>query len=196
MKFRHAEKADAFELAELINLAGEGIPAYVWQIMTHPGETAMDVGRRRAARAEGGFSYRNAQVCVDNGSILGMVISYRQPDPYDINDLSDVPNVVVPLIQLESQAPGSWYINGIATFDRYRGQGIASQLMAIAEQTARTEGCSELSLIVASDNIAAKKLYEKLGYTTIARKPMVAFTGWAHDGDWLLMVKPISPLKR
>jgi hypothetical protein len=52
--------ADAPILAELVNHAGEGMPLYLWGKMAEPGESAWDVGRRRAAREEGSFSYRNA----------------------------------------------------------------------------------------------------------------------------------------
>src|SRR5262245_41533083 len=53
---------DAPLLAELVNYAGEGLPLYLWSRMTEPGESAWDVGRRRAAREEGSFSYRNATI--------------------------------------------------------------------------------------------------------------------------------------
>lgn len=45
-----------------------------------------------------------------------------------------------------------------------RQQGVASQLMDIAEQTARENGANELLLCVAPDNAAARALYEKRGY--------------------------------
>jgi hypothetical protein len=50
--FRRATIDDAPVLAELVNYAGEGMPLYLWGKMAQPGETAWDVGRRRAARLE------------------------------------------------------------------------------------------------------------------------------------------------
>ena len=61
-RIRPATKADAHALADLINFAGEGLPLYLWKKMAEPGETAWEVGRRRAKREDGGFSYRNATV--------------------------------------------------------------------------------------------------------------------------------------
>ncbi|HEX6094114.1 MAG TPA: hypothetical protein VFZ07_12215, partial [Dongiaceae bacterium] len=58
--FRPAVIEDAPILAELVNYAGEGLPLYLWGKMAAAGESAWDVGRRRAARDEGSFSYRNA----------------------------------------------------------------------------------------------------------------------------------------
>ncbi|MEM7195268.1 MAG: hypothetical protein AAF402_09975 [Pseudomonadota bacterium] len=59
----HALKSDAGDLACLINLAREGIPLSLWSDMVEDGQDPMDVGRIRASRDEGGFSYRNAKVC-------------------------------------------------------------------------------------------------------------------------------------
>lgn len=60
--FRPATRDDAPALAELVNFAGEGLPVYLWEKSKEPGETVWDVGRRRAEREEGNFSYRNALV--------------------------------------------------------------------------------------------------------------------------------------
>ena len=66
---RQATPADAAVLAELVNYAGEGMPLYLWERMAGPGETAWDVGRKRAARDTGSFSYRNAATrCRPTGS--------------------------------------------------------------------------------------------------------------------------------
>src|SRR3546814_8288162 len=74
--FRPAVRADAPVLTELVNHAGEGIPLYLWDKLREPGETAWDVGRRRAARDEGAFSYRNAVMIEHNGQAAGCLIGY------------------------------------------------------------------------------------------------------------------------
>jgi hypothetical protein len=38
--FRQATPGDAPALAELVNLAGEGLPLYLWTSMAEPGESA------------------------------------------------------------------------------------------------------------------------------------------------------------
>ena len=45
---------------------------------------------------------------------MGMVISYQLENPYLIGDLYDYPEMMHPLIELETMVPGSWYINGVA----------------------------------------------------------------------------------
>ena len=106
-------------------------------------------------------------------------------------DLADVPEVVRPLVELEAEAPGTFYINAVAVRDRHRGQGLGSALMAFSESAARAAGCPQASLIVADDN-AARRLYERRNYRETARRAVVPFEGFPHGGDWLLMVKEIS----
>ena len=50
MEIRNASRENAGDLAYLINLAGEGIPEYLWQGMVEGGESALDVGARRATK--------------------------------------------------------------------------------------------------------------------------------------------------
>ena len=190
---RAARPAEAGELAVLMNMAGEGIPAYLWSRMAGPGEDAMAFGTRRVARAEGGFSYTNAHVIVVSGAVAGMLVGYRQPDPYDLDDMENIPEIVRPLIELESLAPGSWYVNGIAVKTEHRGRNLARRLMYRAEELARQTGASSLSLIVAGENTGAKALYESLGYGVVARRPVLPYPNAPHGGDWLLMTKAVEP---
>lgn len=191
MTIQNAKKEHAAELAYLLNSAGEGIPKYLWSDMAEDDQDPMDVGRMRASREEGGFSYRNARVSVENDKVQGMVVSYKLPDPYSLEDINEYPEVVKPLVILESQAPGSWYINAIATFEQYQGKGIAQKLLSEAEERAKSASTSSMSLIVASENIRAKTLYEHLGYKFVSSLPVVNYPGCLHGGEWLLMVKEL-----
>lgn len=192
MEIRNASRSDARALAELINLAGEGIPQTLWRGVAAEGEPPLDVGAKRAARADGNFSYRNARICVEGDALLGMLLSYRLPDPCEIGDLSGLPEVVRPLLALEARAPGSWYVNAVATYESCRGRGVARTLMADAEERARACGCGVLSLIVASGNATAKRLYERLGYAVAGSLPLVPWPGGPQGGDWLLMTKRVE----
>lgn len=192
MNIRDATVDDARHLAFLINLAGEGLPHTLWRQMAAPGEDPQAVGARRAARDEGSFSYRNARILDIDGSVAGMVLGYRLPDPYAIGDLDDYPAVVRPLVELESVVAGSWYINAIATYEEFRGRGVASALMRACGETAIRAGATKLSLIVASENRGAHALYLKLGYREIGSRPLVTYRGGPEGGQWLLMVRDLG----
>ena len=128
----------------LVDIAGEGLPAHLWSTLKAPGQSILEVGRERAAREEGGFSYRNAIVAEVDGEIAACLVGYRLDDPYDLGDLEQVPPLVRPLVLLEAKAPGSWYVNVLATFPEFRRQGIGMALLGIAEQKAREEGAQAL----------------------------------------------------
>lgn len=196
MEIRNAAREHAADLAYLINLAGEGIPEYLWRSMIDGNETALEVGARRAEREKGSFSYTNARVCVEDGTVLGMILSYRQPDPYDTGPLDELPEVVRPLVELEARAPGSWYVNAVASFEPHRGKGVGRRLMVDAEASARAAGCDALSLIVASENTGARRLYRALGYGDAASLPVVPYPGALHGGDWVLMLKRLGAEQR
>jgi ribosomal protein S18 acetylase RimI-like enzyme len=189
---RAARKDDARALAELIDIAGEGFGTYLWSQAAGPGETALDVGMRRAQRDEGGFSYRNATVAEVDGDIAGLLLGYRLADPYDTGDLERLPALVRPLVELESVAPASWYVNALAAFPEFRNKGLGTRLLAEADTIARKMKAPSLSIIVAEANEGAKRLYLRSGYAETARRRLVPFPGLPHGGDWLLLTKPVS----
>ena len=189
--FRPAAKADASALAVLVDIAGEGLPAHLWNTLKAPGQSILEVGRERAAREEGGFSYRNAIIAEVDGEIAACLVGYRLDDPYDLGDLEQAPPVVRPLVLLEAKARGSWYVNVLATFPEFRRCGVGIELLGIAEGKAREEGAHALSVIVAAENERAARLYAAAGYEALATEPIFAFPGCPHGGDWLLMVKPL-----
>ena len=191
MNIRDATMNDVKDLALLINLAGEGLPVLLWRELAEQGQDPLAIGALRAAREEGSFSYRHARILEIDGSIAGMLLSYGLPDPYDIGALDDCPAVVRPLVELEARVPGSWYINAIATYERFRGRGVASALMSAGQDMAHAARATRLSLIVASENEGAHALYLKLGYQEIGSRPIVAFPGGPQSGQWLLMVRSV-----
>jgi ribosomal protein S18 acetylase RimI-like enzyme len=191
MNIRRAKRDDAGDLAQLIDIAGEGIPSLLWSDMAQPGETAMQAGMKRAAREDGGFSYRNATVAEEDGRVMAMLLDYRQPDPYEVGEVADLPGMIRPLIELEALAPGSWYVNAVATYEAYRGRGLATALLELSRQAAIDDGAGSMSIIVARENAPARRLYERLGYKDKASRPIVHYHGCVYSGDWVLMVRDL-----
>lgn len=190
--FRPATLADACALAVLIDIAGEGAPNSFWRELAGPGRSALEVGRDRARREEGGFCYRHATLAEVGDEIAAGLIVYPLDDPYDLTGLDEMPPLVQPLVRLEAQAPGSWYVNVLATFPEYRGQGIGTKLLDIAEEKGRGGGANTVSIIVGSWNERAMRLYTRTGYETVASEPAVLPATFPLTGDWVLMTRPIA----
>ena len=88
----------------LVDIAGEGLPAHLWSTLRAPGQSILEVGRERATREKGGFSYRNAVVAEVDGEIAACLVGYRLDDPYDLGDLEQVPPLVRPLVVARSES--------------------------------------------------------------------------------------------
>jgi len=187
--FRLAEAKDAPALAELVNFAGEGLPLYLWDRLKQPGQTGWDVGLERARRDKSGFSYRNAVVAEIDGKCAACLIGYPQPEHPEPIDYAAMPPIFVPLQELENLAPDSWYVNVLAAYPDYRGQGLGTKLLAIADELTDATGKSGLSLIVSDANEGARRLYERCGYRDAGARPMVK-ESWENQGqNWILLTK-------
>lgn len=187
---RHGKIDDAPILAELVNYAGEGLPLYLWSKMAQPGEVAWDVGRRRAAREEGSFSYRNAIMIDHDGECAGCLIGYVIPDdPVRMDD--GMPAMFVPLQELENLAPDTWYVNVLAVRPQFRGLGLGTKLLAFADETGRALQRRGMSVIVSDANTGARRLYERCGYREAASRPIVK-EDWRNEGrNWVLLTKAL-----
>ena len=89
-------------------MAGEGMPFYLWTDMAGPDGDAWEIGRQRALRDSGGFSWRNATMAEADGAIAGCLIGYRLADVPEPVDLGSLPPMFAPLEELEEVAPGNW----------------------------------------------------------------------------------------
>jgi ribosomal protein S18 acetylase RimI-like enzyme len=188
---RPATPDDASAMAELVNMAGDGLPLYLWTQMAAPGESPWDVGRARARRDAGAFSYRNTVVREEDGQVTACLIGYPLPDHPDPGAYDGMPAMFVPLQQLEDLACGSWYVNVLAAYPQHRGRGYGRQMLGTAERLALHAGRQRMSIIVDDANAGARRLYERAGYRERGRRPMVK-AGWPGGGEhWVLLLKTL-----
>lgn len=189
--YRRAGAKDAMAMAELVNIAGEGLPLYLWTGMAESGQSPWDVGRQRAMRDSGSFSYRNTVLRDDGNAVASALIGYPLPDTPEPVNYDGMPAMFVPLQELEALVPGTWYVNVLATYPEYRGKGYGSELLSIAERLAIETGKSGLSIIVSDANRGALRLYERSGYAELATRPIVKGS-WEHPGDnWVLLERKL-----
>lgn len=114
------------------------------------------------------LSYEQVYVLEREGKIAGFFLAYHG---------SDIAALDAPIIaQLRAQGlsgdevipearPDEYYLDSIAVSPDYQGQGIGTLLIDEFEQMARKLHHTKLLLIVDLDNVRAKALYERLGYT-------------------------------
>jgi len=190
---RPATLQDAQVLAELVNFAGEGLPFYLWSKMATDGEDPWSIGIARARREEGSFSYKNATIVEETRAAAACLIGYplsNEPEPIDE---ANMPPMFVPLQQLENLVYGTWYVNVLACYPQWRNKGFGTLLLEHAEKIAAAEDVRKgMSVIVADNNIGARRLYERIGYRQIADRPMVKERWESKGSAWVLLTKKIK----
>lgn len=176
----------------LIDCAGYGVPLWVWTGLRKDEPSVLEVGRARARREEGAFSYRNAHIAEFEGRTAGMLVGYRLADPYLMPDLDSVPKEFEPAFELESLVPGSWFVNVVAVYQEYRGQGIGARLLAHAEELARKAHATRMSIIFESRNTGARRVYERFGFREVSRRRRITFpSDHTQSEEWVLMSKSV-----
>jgi len=187
--YRRATSEDALNMAELFNIASHGLSLCLWAKLAGADESPWDVAVKRARSGKGGFAYENIVIREEGGKIAACLMGYPLSSVPQVYSLNDVPAMVAPLYELEHLAPGTWYVNVLATFPEFQGNGIGTELLHVAETLARDSQCAGLSLIVSDANVGARRLYERHGYGEQATRPIVK-EDWEHAGqNWVLLAK-------
>jgi ribosomal protein S18 acetylase RimI-like enzyme len=160
-----AEKADAAGLAVLCDIAGHGLPSWLWHAAKERDgyDSVLEVGRERVRSDDHVLSHRSMIAAKVDGELAGMLLDYPLKEANSEADIAESGAVIGPLLKLENRVTGSWYVNILAVFRQFRGQGIGRKLLEESEGRARADGRSELSIIVEDDN-PARRLYEAFGF--------------------------------
>lgn len=191
MEIRKAKASDAAHLVRFINMAADDLPLHFWCKTVGPEGDPWALGQVRAARETGSFSYQNAWLAEIDGAVGACLLGYAAetlPGPID----PDTPPIFVPLLELEALAPGSWYLNVLATYEAFRGKGLGSALLAHAEAIAAAAGHDSISLIAEDTHQDALRLYTAKGYRQLARRSVVKGDWDVDASEWILFTKPVS----
>lgn len=187
---RPARKSDAAEIALLVNIAVHGGIAQGW---AHSDEAEgtydpIEVGRLDMM-TDDEFGWRNCTMAEVDGEVAGMLLGYRKADEFTPVG-PEVTGFMRPIEELEADANGTWFISMLGVHIGWRGKGVGSQLLDVAEVKRGETKAKGLSLIVEDTNEGARRLYERRGYAVRNSRPMGRYPGGGPGGrDWLLMVK-------
>lgn len=189
MEIRKATKDDCKSIAELALIAGEGIPAYFWEQSRTEEQDIIEVGAKNAASEDDNFSYKNAYLHFVEDEIAGMLLAYRLPDAEHAENVDDFPEFIRPLIELENCVPGSYYINMLAAYPRFRNHGVGTKLMNLVDKLALQAECRTISIEVFEENEGALRLYQRLGYNIVEHRDVIPHPCHPYKGRILLLTK-------
>jgi ribosomal protein S18 acetylase RimI-like enzyme len=196
-RIRRATPGDALVCARLLSIAAHGMAEAVYAGLV-PGQTTEEVIAERRIRAEGrASSSRNWWVAEDaSGAIAGGLNAY--PLDGELRPVRDdhLPaeraGLLRPVVELEAEAPGTFFVNVLAVFPEYRHAGLARRLIALAEREAQGAGLRALSLTTFEQDTRLVGYYRRLGFAAVAARPLVPHARLEVAGNFILMLKPIE----
>ena len=145
-----------------LNLAGEG-------------RTLADFARvmnRLTAATCTQYSYENTLVALTaDGDVAGAIVSYDGARLHILRrafiDGMRRELGIDHTAMADETGPGEWYLDSLAVFPQYRGQGLAHLLLDAAVQRARRAGLPA-TLLVDKGNPKAERLYRSVGFAYAA----------------------------
>lgn len=133
------------------------------------------------------MSYQTTTFAELDGDVVGMVSAYVPgpdvPPPWDQLRLQPGNRLRrgLAVAMLRSVKRGytnhdgdSYYVHFVDVAARYRGNGIGTHLIKIAESHARKAGVARFRLDVEGRNSGARRLYERLGLRVVSQYPRLA----------------------
>jgi ribosomal protein S18 acetylase RimI-like enzyme len=183
------EESEVAQLLSFVNDSREGMHKYIWSQLAKAGIDVNTIGTDRLRDSDRPDCFSNFKVIRNQGEIVSVCCSYQTVTPHAIEDLLTDVHAIWPIPVLQSRARDSWLIDTIGTVERWQKEGLASALIADAENMAKEHGIKRVSAIVASENTAAKKLFEKHGFSLLESVPVHKFPSIKHGGEWELLVK-------
>jgi ribosomal protein S18 acetylase RimI-like enzyme len=189
MEIRQATIDDCRSIAELALIAGDGIPAWFWEQDRKNGQQLLDVGMQNLKSESENFSYRNVHVAEVENSVAGMILAYRLPDKDKADNIESYPEFIRSAIELEQCVPGSFYINMLATYPKYRNISIGTSLMGIIDDLAEQADSDLISVQVFEQNLRAVRLYKRLGYEVVETRPVVEHVSHPYNTNILLLTR-------
>ena len=187
--YRSAEKADSGKLAELINIASDGVVEYLFHDLV-PGMTPVQVIAHNLENDNYPHSYRSAIVATEETDVIGMSLSY----PSSYHRITDEMRGFFPADRLKhlshfylSRVENSWYLDTLGVVESHRKRGIGMKLISLTKEIAVDNGFNSLSLIVFSDNTLAIPLYEETGFKVVQKVELRGNQFIKHKDGCLLM---------
>jgi ribosomal protein S18 acetylase RimI-like enzyme len=187
---RQAERNDALHVAALIDIAGHGIEAELWNDNVDADQSPIAAARRMIIEDVAlPYHLSKAYLLEVDGEIAGGLIG--GPVPEVKVALTGYPSYFEPLLELESRVPGYWAVIGVAVYQEFRGQGLARHLLDHAEFLARRQRSKGLSIVVEDTNTVAIMLYHRWGFQDYETRPWLSFNGRTGPKKWVLLTRSL-----
>ena len=190
--FRAALPTDAFALAELSIMGGDGMYEFLLADFAPP-EMLAGLMARTMKQDEGGCCWRHCWVASEAGSVVGMInafpAAWLRGEDRDVLPADRV-QVLDPIDQAQDWE--SFLINAVAVRPQARRQGLGHRLVQWATEQAAAGGFRRMSANVWEDNAAAQALFGREGFEVQTRVSVPLHPALLHVGSSLVMSRLVS----
>lgn len=163
---REATISDASAIAQAIAMA----IADEQVLKDYCGEDYLFVLKEIASKENTQYSWQNCIIATINSEITGVIIGYNGAELKQLREgtFEILKEYIPTLPEIEDEtSEGEYYLDAIAVFPKFRGQGIGKTLLEALENKAYNLGHKKLGLLVDFNNPNAEKLYTSVGYKRV-----------------------------
>ena len=195
IQYRAAKREDSEKIAELINIASDGVVDYLFQDLVQ-GMSPVQVIAHNLENDNYPHSYKSAMVASDGNAIVAMALSY----PSAFHKITDEMASFFPADRLKhlqsfysSRVENTWYVDALCVFESHRRHGIGGKLISLTKEKAVENNFNALSLIVFADNALAIPVYERSGFKVVQKVELRGNEFIKHEDGCFLMKCEINP---
>ena len=167
---KNAQKQDAKVCIKLLNLAMEDI---VYKLSGYDDPAKSDEILENFFKSEiNRLSYKNVYVYKRDDVIIAAMCAYFGGDTAKLDrEISQHLKALGKDAQIENECfDDEFYIDSIAVDEKFRGQGLAKELILHSFAKAKELGYKKVSLIVDVNKPKVRKFYESLGFKFNTKK--------------------------
>ncbi len=167
---KNAQKQDAKVCIKLLNLAMEDI---AYKLSGYDDPVKSDEILEKFFKSETNrLSYKNVYVYKRNEQIIAAMCAYFGGDAWQLDsEISQHLKALGKDAQIEKECfDDEFYIDSIAVDEKFRGQGLAKELIMHSFARAKELGHKKVSLIVDVNKPKVCKFYESLGFKFNTKK--------------------------
>ena len=194
INYRPAEKDDSSRIAELINIASDGVVEHLFHDLV-PEMTPVQIMTHNLEQDNYPHSNQSASVAADGPDVIGMALSY----PSSYHKITGEMRNFFPKDRLEhlsdfysSCVADSWFLDALGVYATYRKKGIGTRLVELTKDKAKENGYEILSLIAFADNSTALGLYKALGFHVVQKVHLEGNEFIPHQEGCLLLKCDLS----
>ena len=167
---KNAQKQDAKICIKLLNLAMEDI---AYKLSGYDDPVKSDEILEKFFESETNrLSYKNVYVYKRDKQIIAAMCAYFGGDAWQLDsEISQHLKALGKDAQIEKECfDDEFYIDSIAVDEKFRGQGLAKELILHSFAKAKELGYKKVSLIVDINKPKVRKFYESLGFKFNTKK--------------------------